>query len=175
MRQISIDTKFHHHSDKDVTISRGANKCINITFRNDSWELITTTDYIGFYATKDGRLTITDGQNPKSAFVRKLGRGGGNKSTHTPHSRYVCLSEKVDADVRNAIEKTLRDKETVSFDLFQLVPDERKDAITNDFHFKAVENKEPTPIAKDITREQFEAFKDFVRAFRRLQDLLGGL
>lgn len=158
MRQISIYTKFNHHSDKDLTISRGDKGNINMTFRNASWLAFTASDYIGFYATKDGTLTITDGKsNPRATVRYKLNQSG------TVPSRYIHVSTAADADVRKALEKILRDKDFINLDI---VPDDQ-DGGVNDIYLKADDatpepdtkpleyNHDKTPVKKNV-----ETFRD---------------
>ena len=59
-KQLSIYSKLHHHSKKDVTISIGKDKRVNITFRNYSWRKVTDSEFVSI-AVKDSELRFGDG------------------------------------------------------------------------------------------------------------------
>lgn len=132
MKQLSIFTKNNHHSDKDLTISRGDNGNFNMTFRNESWLSFTNSKYAGFYATKGGVLTITDGNNPRATTRYKLSVSG-----QVP-SRYLHVGTAADPNVRGAIEKLLKDKDFINLDISYLAS-----GGVNDISIKA--DAKPTP------------------------------
>lgn len=146
MRQISIDTKFHHHSPKDLTISRGKAGVFNMTFRNESFAQFG--GYVGFYATKEGNLRITCGNDSRTMARYKL-----SKSGNVPN-RYVSIGTTAHPDVRKAIDRLLRDKDFINLDI---------DALDDDKAIAPTETETPPPDLFDYktpVKKNVETFRD---------------
>ena len=73
MRQISIDTKFKHRSDADISITRGDNR-YNFTFRHNAWKNFTDTDHIGLYINENNELAFTKGHDSNALRQIKLSK-----------------------------------------------------------------------------------------------------
>lgn len=111
-KQLSIYSKLHHHSKKDVTMSIGKDKRVNITFRNYSWRKVTESEFVSV-CVKDSRVTFGDGlSGANSNKAYKLTRSKAVES-----ARYVGIEHKSCPDLYKFIERRGGDELTMSFDL----------------------------------------------------------
>lgn len=115
-KQLSIYSKLHHHSKKDVTISIGKDKTVNITFRNFSWRKVTDSEFISI-AVKDSALRFGDGMScANNNRVYKLKKGGSRTAGHET-ARYVSIKYGGYPDLYHFIERRGGDELTMSFDI----------------------------------------------------------
>lgn len=117
-KQLSIYSKLHHHSKKDVTISIGKDKTVNITFRNFSWLKITDSEFVYIGVDRNG-LTLGDGEKKAKTDrhrVYKLTKGGGRTAVRET-ARYVHIRYGGFPDLYHFIERRGGDELTMSFDI----------------------------------------------------------
>ena len=111
-KQLSIYSKLHHHSDKDVTISIGKDKRVNITFRNYSWRKVTDSEFVSI-AVKDSALRFGDGMTcANNDRVYKLTI---NKKVES--ARYVGVTYYSFPDLYRFIERRGGDELSMSFNI----------------------------------------------------------
>ncbi|MBQ1297779.1 MAG: hypothetical protein IIY21_27315 [Clostridiales bacterium] len=126
MAQLSIYYKQKHHSNKDVTVSIGEGRKVNFTFRNNSWQTITESEYIRIWA-EGNKIKFGDGLTEKKGRKYKL---FCSKSTD---ARYISFPSNVLPEVYTIIEKKVKEDGSLSFNLADLNPSEEvpKPKITN--------------------------------------------
>lgn len=116
-KQLSIYSKLHHHSKKDVTISIGKDKRVNITFRNYSWRKVTDSEFVSI-AVKDSELRFGDGMTcANNDRVYKLTI---NKKVES--ARYVGVTYNSYPELYKFIERRGGDELSMSFNLHPIAP-----------------------------------------------------
>ena len=111
-KQLSIYSKLHHHSDKDVTISIGKDKRVNITFRNYSWRKVTDSEFVSI-AVKDSELRFGDGMS--CANNNRVYKLTINKKVES--ARYVGVTYYAFPDLYRFIERRGGDELSMSFNI----------------------------------------------------------
>lgn len=117
-KQLSIYSKLHHHSNKDMTISIGKNKTVNITFRNFSWLKFTDSEFVSIRVDHNG-LTFGDGEKKAKTDrhkVYKLKKGGTQTAGHET-TRYVNVTYGGYPDLYHFIERRGGDELSMSFNI----------------------------------------------------------
>lgn len=111
-KQLSIYSKLHHHSDKDVTISIGKDKRVNITFRNYSWRKVTDSEFVSI-AVKDSALRFGDGMS--CANNNRVYKLTINKKVES--ARYVGVTYNSFPELYKFIERRGGDELSMSFNI----------------------------------------------------------
>lgn len=111
-KQLSIYSKLHHHSKKDVTISIGKDKRVNITFRNYSWRKVTDSEFVSI-AVKDSELRFGDGMScANNNRVYKL-----TINKHIESARYVGVTYNSFPELYKFVERRGGDELSMSFNI----------------------------------------------------------
>ena len=111
-KQLSIYSKLHHHSKKDVTISIGKDKRVNITFRNCSWRKVTDSEFVSI-AVKDSELRFGDGTScANNNRVYKL-----TINKHIESARYVGVTFNSFPELYKFVERRGGDELSMSFNI----------------------------------------------------------
>ena len=111
-KQLSIYSKLHHHSKKDVTISIGKVKRVNITFRNYSWRKVTDSEFVSI-AVKDSELRFGDGMS--CANNNRVYKLTINKKVES--ARYVGVTYNSFPELYKFIERRGGDELSMSFNI----------------------------------------------------------
>ena len=111
-KQLSIYTKLHHHSKKDVTISIGKDKRVNITFRNYSWLKVTDSEFVSI-AVKNSELRFGDGTS--CANNNRVYKLTINKKIES--ARYVGVNYNSFPELYDYIERRGGDELSMSFNI----------------------------------------------------------
>lgn len=111
-KQLSIYSKLHHHSKKDVTISIGKDKKVNITFRNCSWYKVTDSEFISI-AVKDSELRFGDGMS--CANNNRVYKLTINKKVES--ARYVGVTYNSFPELYKFVERRGGDELSMSFNI----------------------------------------------------------
>lgn len=111
-KQLSIYSKLHHHSQKDVTISIGKDKRVNITFRNYSWRKVTDSEFVSI-AVKDSALRFGDGMS--CANNNRVYKLTINKKVES--ARYVGVTFNSFPELYKFIERRGGDELSMSFNI----------------------------------------------------------
>lgn len=111
-KQLSIYSKLHHHSKKDVTISIGKDKRVNITFRNYSWRKVTDSEFVSI-AVKDSELRFGDGMS--CANNNRVYKLTINKKVES--ARYVGVTYNSFPELYKFIERRGGDELSMSFNI----------------------------------------------------------
>lgn len=111
-KQLSIYSKLHHHSNKDVTISIGKDKRVNITFRNYSWRKVTDSEFVSI-AVKDSELRFGDGMS--CANNNRVYKLTINKKVES--ARYVGVTFNSFPELYKFIERRGGDELSMSFNI----------------------------------------------------------
>ena len=111
-KQLSIYSKLHHHSKKDVTISIGKDKRVNITFRNCSWRKVTDSEFVSI-AVKDSELRFGDGMS--CANNNRVYKLTINKKVES--ARYVGVTYNSFPELYKFIERRGGDELSMSFNI----------------------------------------------------------
>lgn len=111
-KQLSIYSKLHHHSKKDVTISIGKDKRVNITFRNYSWRKVTDSEFVSI-AVKDSELRFGDGMScANNNRVYKL-----TINQKVESARYVGVTYNSFPELYKFVERRGGDELSMSFNI----------------------------------------------------------
>lgn len=116
-KQLSIYSKLHHHSNKDVTISIGKDKRVNITFRNYSWRKVTDSEFVSI-AVKDSELRFGDGMS--CANNNRVYKLTINKKVES--ARYVGVTFNSFPELYKFVERRGGDDLSISFNLHPIAP-----------------------------------------------------
>lgn len=111
-KQLSIYSKLHHHSKKDVTISIGKDKRVNITFRNYSWRKVTDSEFVSI-AVKDSELRFGDGMS--CANNNRVYKLTINKKVES--ARYVGVTYNSFPELYKFVERRGGDELSMSFNI----------------------------------------------------------
>lgn len=111
-KQLSIYSKLHHHSNKDVTISIGKDKRVNITFRNYSWRKVTDSEFVSI-AVKYSELRFGDGMS--CANNNRVYKLTINKKVES--ARYVGVTYNSYPELYKFIERRGGDELSMSFNI----------------------------------------------------------
>lgn len=111
-KQLSIYSKLHHHSKKDVTISIGKDKRVNITFRNCSWYKVTDSEFISI-AVKNSELRFGDGMS--CANNNRVYKLTSNKKVGS--ARYVGVTYNSFPELYKFVERRGGDELSMSFNI----------------------------------------------------------